>query len=487
MNAATVAALGWRGRHIVICNWRDSGHPSAGGAELYCESVATELHEAGVRVTYLTARAPGQAAVEQTHYGTVVRVGSTYTVYPRALAWLARHRAGIDGIIDSQNGIPFFTPLAIRRRTPIALLIHHVHQDQFAVHFPAPVARIGRFLENQASRWVYTARTMAAVSPSSRAEIRRRLSLRGAVLLAPCGQDMPDRTDRPSANPPGQDTPGRTRSAAANPRIVAVGRLVRQKRVDVLLRALPAVAAAVPGTELHIAGDGEALPELRQLAADLGLGDRVVFHGRVDDTTRDALVGSAWVTASASMGEGWGLSVMEAAAAGVPAVAISVPGLRDTIRPGETGWLVPSVDDLAGGLVEALRTLSDPAVAAEWSRRCTTWAARFTWTATADHLLSALTAERDRLVRRGRERRPITDAATVVTVPATVPPADLGLRVTDRVEVAEGQTKVLLYGADEQDGRRVVERLGLARRGPRVRLARHQDLLGWRTGGRGGL
>ena len=457
----------WRGRHIVVCNWRDGWHPAAGGAELYCERVAAELHSEGVRVTYVTARAKGQARRTQTPYGTVVRGGGTYTVYLFVLMWLFLHRRSIDGVIDSQNGIPFFTPLAVRRRTPIALLIHHVHQDQFAVHFPRPAARLGQFLENQASTWVYGPRALAAVSPSSRAEIRRRLSLRGPVHLAPCGQEVP---------------PVRRRLPAARPRIVCVGRLVTQKRIDVLLRALPA------GVELHLVGDGEARADLEKLAADLGAGDRVRFHGRVDDATRDALVDSAWLTASASMGEGWGLSVMEAAAAGVPAVAFSVPGLRDTIRPGETGWLAdPGADeDLPGQLydtlVAALRDLADPETAAAYSRRCVAWASRFTWAATAAHLTAVLTAEEQRLACGARERRPGSDSATLITMPAAaLAGADLTtLRVTDLIEVADGHAAILLTGADEQDGHRVLARLGVRGAGVRVRLARHRDLLGWR-------
>ncbi|AGZ38545.1 group 1 glycosyl transferase [Actinoplanes friuliensis DSM 7358] len=459
---------------MVICNWRDSGHPMGGGAELYCERVAAELHADGVRVTYLTARAKGQSKREDTTFGTVVRGGGTYTVYLFVLLWLLLHRRTIDGVIDSQNGIPFFTPLALRRRTPVALLIHHVHQDQFLVHFPQPAARVGQFLENQASSWVYGKRAMAAVSPSSRAEIRRRLSLRGPVHLAPCGQEMP---------------PPRHRRPAPVPRIVCVGRLVTQKRFDVLLRAMPELNRRLPGVELHLVGDGEARPELERLAAELGPAARVRFHGRVDDATRDALVDSAWVTASASMGEGWGLSIMEAAAAGVPAVAFSVPGLRDTIRPGETGWLVEPTGDLptalADTLVEALRTLVEARASQEWSARCVAWAGRFTWAATAAHLSAVLTAEKNRLATIRVERRPGSDNAALIRLPsALLAGADLTtLRVTDLVEIDQDQAALLLTGADEQDGRRVLARIGVdaSHPGVRVRLARHRDLLGWRT------
>ncbi|MCY1141847.1 glycosyltransferase [Actinoplanes sp. Pm04-4] len=456
----------WQGRHVVICNWRDSGHPSAGGAELYCERVAAELHREGVRVTYVTARAKGQSRRSEAAFGSVVRGGGTYTVYLFVLFWLLRNRGVIDGVIDSQNGIPFFTPLALSGRTPIALLIHHVHQDQFLVHFPKPAARVGQFLENQGSRAVYGSRALAAVSPSSRAEIRRRLSMRGPVHLAPCGQEMP---------PPRPRRPNRV------PRIVCVGRLVTQKRFDVLLRALP------PGVELHLVGDGEARAGLERLAAELQLGPRVVFHGRVGDAARDALVDSAWLTASASMGEGWGLSVMEAAAAGVPAVAFSVPGLRDTIRPGETGWLAePGADDelpgrLYSALDTALRELSDPRAADAYARRCAAWAARFTWAATAAHLTAVLTAEEQRLTLAPSERRPGSDSATLVTMPAAdLRRADLtGLRVTDQLDVDGNRASLLLVGADEQDAHKVLQRLDVAGPDARIRLARHRDLLGW--------
>jgi glycosyltransferase involved in cell wall biosynthesis len=475
VNTTISAVSTWRRRHIVICNWRDGGHPMAGGAELYCEQVAEQLHRDGVEVTYLTARAPGQAAREEVSYGRAVRGGGTYTVYLFVLFWLLLNRRTIDAVIDSQNGIPFFTPLAVRRRTPVALLIHHVHQDQFDVHFPRPAARIGQLLENQVSRWVYGNRAVCAVSPSSRAEIRKRLSFRGPVHLAPCGQQLPMH---------------QRRDPSPQPRIVCVGRLVSQKRFDILLRALPALLVELPKVELHLIGDGEARAELEQLAADLDIGDAVRFHGRVADELRDCLVESAWLTASASMGEGWGLSIMESAAAGVPAVAFSVPGLRDTIRPGETGWLVErsagdSPAHLAETLITALDTLSDGDTAEEWSMRCQAWAARFTWEATSGHLVAALTAEERRLRRRDPDRRPGSDSAVLVSLPTDqLAATDLSsLRVTDLVDIDGGRTALLLCGADEQDGQRILRRLGIddASAGVHVRLARHRDLLGWRT------
>jgi glycosyltransferase involved in cell wall biosynthesis len=505
----------WRGRHVVIANWRDGRHPQAGGAELYCERVARELHDAGVLVTFLTARPRGSARREHTPYGTVVRGGGRYTVYPFVLLWLLLHRRAVHGVIDSQNGIPFFAPLVLPRRTPVLLLIHHVHQQQFAL-LPLPLAVLGRWLEAAGSRLVYGRGTVCAVSPSSRAEIRSQLGLRGPVHLAPPGL-----------------TPATPGSRAARPRIVCVSRLARQKRLDRLIRAMPLLLRLQPGTELHIVGDGAARGELQRLAAELGVGRAVVLHGRLPAGARDALVASAWVTALPSPREGWGLSVMEAAALGVPAVAYDVPGLRDTVRPGRTGWLAREGRDgensgvagdarnageagEAGGrqengdgresredeerradttegrqvpgqlvraLNQALRTLRDPDQHALFSAACREWSARFTWTATAAHLLSALTSERLRL-RGDFGSRPVSDACTVVTLPRelfdTADPSVL--RPTDLAETGDGQAALLLTGADEQDARGALVRMGLDPYDERieVRLARHRDLLGWR-------
>ncbi|GAA2671601.1 glycosyltransferase [Streptomyces lunalinharesii] len=470
------AAKDWQGRHVVVCNWRDGRHPQAGGAELYCEETARQLHEAGVEVTYLTARPQGAARRESTGHGTVVRGGGRFTVYLFVLLWLLRHRRSVAALIDSQNGIPFFTPLVLPRRTPVVLLIHHVHQGQFGLWFPRPVARLGRWLEDRGSRLVYGRRAVCAVSPSTRTEIRRRLSLCGPVHFAP-----PGLAPSPAAESADRAEPRRRASA---PRIVCVGRLVPQKRVDELVRAMPALRRELPDAELHIMGEGPVRADLRGLVDTLGIGDAVVLHGRVSAAERDALVDSAWIAATASLGEGWGLTIMEAAAAGVPALAYDVPGLRDTVRDNVTGWLLEPDDDLAAGLAKTLRTVEAPQSAARWEAECRAWAAGFRWPATAAHLLAALASEEGRLSRGAdSDRRAVTDTCTLVTMPAELMErADLGsLRTTDLVSIRGTRSALLLSGADERDAESVLARIGVDSDDERVavRLARHGDVLGW--------
>ena len=96
-------------------------------------------------------------------------------------------------------------------------------------------------------------------------------------------------------------------------------------------------------------------PSWRRPAADLGLGGSVIFHGSIPGPARDELLATAWMSVNASAAEGWGLSVVEANALGVPVLAVRRPGLQDSIQDGETGWLVEDESELAGAACRILR------------------------------------------------------------------------------------------------------------------------------------
>src|SRR5262249_3640005 len=152
------------GLRIAVVNWRDPWHPEAGGAETYSWEMAQGLIRRGAYVTYLTARAPGQSASEHRDGIAIVRLGSRFNVSPLVLGWLLRRRRAFDSVVDCQNGIPFFTPWALPRHVPVICVMHHVHDAQFGVHFPPPVAAFGRFLEGPVARLAYRRHQCVAVS-----------------------------------------------------------------------------------------------------------------------------------------------------------------------------------------------------------------------------------------------------------------------------------------------------------------------------------
>ena len=403
------------------------------------------------------------------------RGGGTLSVYVHALVWLLRHRRSVDAVVDCQNGIPFFSPLVTRRTVPVVCLIFHVHQDQFASYFRWPVAHIGRWLEGPVSRLVYGRRAIAVISPSTRAGVRDRLNLRGAMHVVPCG-----------AEPCSGRGQGETVTRAREPRIVCVGRLVAHKRMHLLIQATPEVLVTHPDLKVAIVGSGAQLETLRAEAEGLGLAGTIEFHGQVSNDRREQLLREAWLTVNPSAGEGWGLSVIEANACGVPAVAFRVPGLQDSIVSGRTGWLVDPHTALGPVIGEAINTLRNPHAAEEWSRRVRSWAARFSWDATATRLLDVIAQEEERLLRDaqvpGDDQRCQSDLACHVSLPADIVPVlpvAASSRRTD-VWISRGErVEALMPGADEAGVRCALERLGLAEHA-QVRVARPAD---WLLGG----
>ncbi|MDX3103426.1 glycosyltransferase family 4 protein [Nonomuraea angiospora] len=354
--------------NIAIVNWRDPWHPAAGGAEVYAWELARRFAADGDRVWFVTARAPGQARGESVEGVRLVRMGGSFTVYPLVLLWMLVRRDRFDVVLDCQNGIPFFTPLVVGRRTRVLCVVHHVHDRQFDVHLAWWLAALGRFLEGPVSRWAYRGRECVAVSPSTVRAMRERLGWRGPIHLVPNG--VPD---RPRA--------GAARSR--RPRLVCVGRLVAHKRVELLLEAVPELRERWPDLVVDVVGRGPEEARLRAAAPE-----GVVLHGYLTEEDKERLVSAAWLQVNTSQGEGWGLCVLEAAALGVPTVAYDVDGLRDAVRPGETGWLLPEGGDLAKGITAAIDELQ---VAPDtYSVKCREWAARFSWDGSAARLAALI-------------------------------------------------------------------------------------------------
>jgi glycosyltransferase involved in cell wall biosynthesis len=459
---------------IVILNWRDSTHPEAGGAEVYCSNLAQELALLGAQVTYLTARSPGTAKSERVDGYTVKRMGGTYGVYPRVLLWILGHRRHIDGIVDSQNGIPFFSPLVAGRRKPVVLLIHHVHQQQFSSYFSPFMAKVGRWLEGTATRVVYGARPVCTVSPSSRREVRSQLELKGPIFLVPNG-------NRRTASLPAM--------RASVPTITCVGRLVPHKRWELLIAAGQELVRRIPEIRINIVGAGSESAALTELVERSGMTANVVLHGFVAADERDRLLEQAWLTVSTSAGEGWGLSIIEAAAKGVPAVALDVAGLRDSVCDEVTGWLATEAT-LVSTLSTALDQLRSNTVAADMARACQAWADSLLWSSTADRIEAVLQGERERLRHAAERRHARSDVSTIVTLDQTAAGRIRleRLRVTDQatfcpscVDDVNGVWRILLNGADESGALIALDRLGLQTNGPgvQVTLCRPRELLGW--------
>ena len=345
----------------------------------------------------------------------------------------------------------------------------------FAEYFPAPFAAVARFLESSVTRAVYGDRLVTCVSPSTRRDVRLRLRMRGRVAVIPHG-GLPIATLALST---GERSP--------TPTITCVGRLVPHKRAKLVVEAVGDLISSLPDLHLHLVGDGPERPALEALVETRHLASWVTFHGAIDPDIRDRLLRSAWLTVSASVREGWGQTILEANAFGIPGVGLHRPGLRDSIRDGETGWLVEDERDLAGAIGRALEALANPVVAEAYAGRCQEWAQAFPGAESVRRFEQAIAEESGRLAAR-RERRTVSDLGTVVTIPLVGlgRPFSPGLiRATDQALVDVWGVTMLLHGTDHDGASVCLSRLGVSPGTPgvSVRLARPLDFLALRPPG----
>jgi glycosyltransferase involved in cell wall biosynthesis len=347
---------------VLIMNWRDLRNPEGGGSELYAEQVASALAKRGHPVTIMCAAHAHGDPEETTPEGVrIVRKGGRHTVYAAA-AWeyLRGHLGRPAVVIDVQNGLPFLSRLYAR--APVVLLVHHVHREQWSVVLGPLAARFGWWVESWLSPRVHRKNRYIAVSESTKTELTHLGVDEDRITIIHNGTPPPD--PRPQAR-------------SATPTLVVLGRLVPHKRVEVALRAVQKLAVEHPDLRLVVAGQGWWLDPLREEAAKLGVSDRVRFAGFVTEDEKQQLLAESWAMLVPSLKEGWGLSVIEAAAHGTPAIAFrNAGGVAESVVDGETGFLA---DDEEEFIAHLGRLLADRDLRTAMGAAARAHASRFTW------------------------------------------------------------------------------------------------------------
>jgi glycosyltransferase involved in cell wall biosynthesis len=206
---------------------------------------------------------------------------------------------------------------------------------------------------------------------------------------------------------PGVDTdwfvPDNATPRTEIPTFLYVGRLKRYKGIDILLEAMVSLRDSGVVAEMQIVGRGDDAERLHALSDRLGLGDVVQFLGFVDEETKRRLLRQAWAVVFPSAKEGWGIVNVEAAACGTPAIASDSPGLRESVRDGETGILVSHGD--VSALAEALqRVVRNPELVAGLGRDARRFAETLSWERAADMTEAHLLELSKRAGNRQKER-----------------------------------------------------------------------------------
>ena len=372
-------------RRILLLNERDPEHPRAGGAETHVSRIFSRLVERGHEVTQYSTGFRGGTRRTRIEGMTIERRGPLPLYYASVPGHVrAAARSGTcEIVVECLNKVPFYSPLY--SRLPVLAICHHLFGEVAFDQVSLPIAAGVVIAESQIAR-VYRDVPFLAISASTRDDLIARGIPAKHISVSTPGADPPAFEIDPNAHRP--------------PRATYVGRLERYKRVDLLLRAGALLVDRFPNLELLVIGKGPDRERLEKIARELGLEGRTRFTGFVADRERDALLAGSRVCAFPSEKEVWGLTVIEANALGTPVVARDAPGLRDSIRHGETGILVAAptpkqgddvADDEARRYADAIaRLLEEDEAARAMRRACLAWSRRFDWDRAASDMEAAI-------------------------------------------------------------------------------------------------
>jgi glycosyltransferase involved in cell wall biosynthesis len=338
--------------NVLWLTWKDHKHPGAGGAEVVSRQLTRRLAADGHKVTLLTC-GYANASREETIDGVrIIRVGSNRYTHPmQACAhYLLRLRNKFDIVIEEVNAAPYFS-VFFGKQAKRFLFYHHLEREVWLHEAPPPVSYLGYYLlEPVATKLLSRSKVpLITISESTKQDMARY-------------GFHPDRTHIISEGIELEPIPrldGTTKYP--RPTLLSLGAMRAMKRTLDQVKAFEIAKKALPDLELKIAGDASGpygQQVLDYIQASPYRGD-ITYLGRVSNEHRLELMRRAHLIGVTSIKEGWGLIVTEAASQGTPSVAYDVPGLRDSVRHGETGLITnESPAALAGGIVKMLQDTS---------------------------------------------------------------------------------------------------------------------------------
>ncbi len=378
--AAELIDLGVRRVHSF--SWRDLDDDEAGGSEVHHDHVFRRWAERGIDISHRSSTIAGPRTLRRHGYRVTQR-GSRYTVFPRAVVGEVLHRAGPrDAVVEIWNGVPWFSQ--VWHRGPSSTWLHHVHGPMWDQSVPGPLAPLGRAMEARLAPRLYRRHPVVTLADASRDELVHLGFPAANVHVVPPGIDP---AFSPDASVP----------RSASPLVVAAGRLSPVKRFELALEAVRSARTRVPDARLVIVGEGPERPRLEAWIRQNDAAGWATLAGRVSFEELVRVYRSAWLVTSASLAEGWGMTLTEAGACGTAAVATDLVGHRGAVVDGVTGRLVPGPDALGDALADLLL---DDDRRTEMGAAAARRGADLTWDRTAASTLEILLADARRL-RRG--------------------------------------------------------------------------------------
>ena len=356
-------------------------HPAAGGAEKHLHRIFSKIVEMGHEVVLFTTSFPGAKEREVVDGIQVIRKGGDLMFQLTVAANLKKldREFNFDVVVEDLNKLPVFAHWFVRK--PLLVQMHHLWRKSIFAEAAFPIA-FGVWFFERVIPLFYRTQPFVVVSPSTKKELAEIGVEESRISVIYNGSEKP-----PVAVPIEKSV--ESRENAQTPYFIWLSRVHRYKGIWTALEAFEIFSKKHPEVQLKIVGGGPLLKKLPAWIKAHGLDGKVELMGFVPAARKYELLSSSLALLQTSYKEGWGLTVMEAAQLCKTTVASDVPGLRDSVRDGETGILFPSGDAAACALAME-KIYGDAQLRESLGQAAKRYAESFSWEKSARETLDLL-------------------------------------------------------------------------------------------------
>ncbi|MBI2021327.1 glycosyltransferase family 4 protein [Candidatus Daviesbacteria bacterium] len=313
---------------ILVLSWKDTKHPLSGGAEQVMHQHMKSWAQAGHQVYLFSSNFYQAKRSEKIEHVQIIRQGSQVLgVHLAGILYYLKHRNQFDLVVDQFHGLPFFTPLYVKK--PKLAIIQETAREVWFLNFlPWPlnwiVGLIG-FLTEPLIFKLYRNVTFMTASESTYNDLIKLGISPKKIIIVPHGLKGINRQlnlKRPKT-----------------PTISYLGTLSKDKGIEDALDCFE-ILNKTGNFNYWVIGKSETASytkRIEKMAQKLGLINKVKFWGYVSDKMKYKLLSKSHLLINPSVREGWGLVNLEANLVGTPVVAYNSPGLVDSVKDNVTG------------------------------------------------------------------------------------------------------------------------------------------------------
>lgn len=352
-------------KRILILQRKDIANPYSGGGVRVLHKIAKKLVEYGNDVTWISGNFKGGSKSDIIDGISIIRLQSGIALF---FCLIFNHfnklRHDFDLVIEAMTPIPFFTTIFMKNLKIIAVIYHLANnaifmagENNLSFLINIPIRVLERLIPI-----FYKNTPILTFSSTAKCELIDYGINENNIFLAQEGIKL--NKYRP------------IKQKSSYPHIIHVGRIVKYKGIQYIMKSLPTIKKEIPNIKFSIVGTGPYKSKLQKLVKELGLADNVIFHGYVSEIKKMELLSEAHLLIMTSIKEGWATPVIEANACGTIAIGFNNPGIKETIVNGETGFLVPH-GDINQLTFYCLKLLRNNVLLKKMEFKAITWAHKF--------------------------------------------------------------------------------------------------------------